>query len=198
MALPYGLIFTGGYPVSGGPSPSGGFTDKFIGGVDFYYDAWVIGVHQTEHGDVLRFGPRSLSRDLYGGWHFEIGTRGFKYIPRYNDSVATSGSLVVLAFGFGNKTNYTNISNVALIGAYNVTFGDAEGSGNHNSFPIVELSYALGLRIPMDKNALSVMLQLEGGSGLPSATETVPYYSKATGSYSINLLLQYALNFDKY
>jgi hypothetical protein len=204
MALPYGIIFSGGFPVLGGPNKDGGFTDKVNAGIDFYYDAWLVGLHQCEHGDVIRFGPRSLSRDLYGGWYVEAGTRGYSYQTinfhdnNNNDTSVNSSSLVILAFGFGNRTNYSSLSPIAVIGAYNVTLGVAQSSTGHSSFPIMEFEYNIGLRIPMDKNALSVIVRLVGGLGLPPSSTSVPYYNSPYGFGEVNLTLQYALNFDKY
>ena len=203
MALPYGFIFSAGFPVVGGPNKDGGFIDKLNAGIDFYYDAWLLGLHQCEHGDVVRFGPRSLSRDLYGGWYIEAGTRGYSYQTinfhgTINDTSVNSSSLIVLAFGFGNRTNYSSLSPIAVIGAYNVTLGVAQNSGGKSSFPIMEFEYNIGLRIPMDKNALSVIVRFIGGLGLPPSSTTVPYYNDPYGFGEVNLTLQYALNFDKY
>ena len=204
MALPYGFIFSGGFPLVGGPNKDAGFIDKINLGVDFYYDAWLVGLHQCEHGDVIRFGPRSLSRDLYGGWYVEAGTRGYSYqtiafnANNVNDTSVKSSSLTVLAFGFGNRTNYSSLSPIAVIGAYNVTFGVAEPSSGRNSFPIMEFEYNIGLRIPMDKNGLSVIVRFIGGLGLPPSSSAVPYYDSPYGFGEVNLTLQYAMNFDKY
>jgi len=204
MALPYGFIFSGGFPVLGGPNKNGGFIDKLDAGIDFYYDAWLVGLHQCEHGDVIRFGPRSLSRDLYGGWYVEAGTRGYSYETvafhgnNINDTSVKSSSLTVLGFGFGNRANYSSLSPIAVIGAYNITLGVAEPSAGKGSFPIMEFEYNIGLRIPMDKNALSVIIRFVGGLGLPPSSTSVPYYNSPYGFGEVNLTLQYALNFDKY
>ncbi|MDP4229092.1 MAG: hypothetical protein Q8916_01655 [Bacteroidota bacterium] len=199
LALPYGFVFSAGFPIIGGANAHDGFIDKANAGFDFYYDAWALGIHQTQHGDVFRFGPRSLSRELYGGWYFEVGTRGFNYYKNYNDSVSRSGSLVILALGFGNKTNYTSLSKVALIGAYRVTLGDAEGIGSHNSYGIIEFEYDIGLRIPLEKNSLSFMLGFNGGLGLPDVSRIPNYYNDGTfGHAGLILTAQYAINLDKY
>ena len=171
--------------------------------IDVYYDAWVIGFHHSEHGEVFYLGPRSIGRDVYGGWRFEAGARAYKEYTGYDETgdsniAPLSKSLLIVGLGWGGKTYYTNPSTTAIIAAYYISAG--LGMGGRRGLGYAEFEYDIGIRVPMQKNALSFIARFIAAVGLPEVTEIATYYGNNrdfVGFGAINLTLQYALNFDK-
>lgn len=204
LPTPFGLIASFGYPVFGGPNKNSGFSDRIAFGIDGYYDTWLVGYHQTEHGAGFRISPRSVGRELYNGWYLEFGSRNYSQnytitsIDNQTSTAVRATSASTYVIGYTTMKAFSNAS-TSLMGGYGVALGYASGTAG-DSFGMAEAEYDVGFRVPIDKNGLNLMLRLYAGLGLPDIDEPVGSGSESSPKphsyFGIKLTALFGLNFS--
>lgn len=146
LPLPYGFVANAEFFVYGLEDDRADPIPSF--GADFYYDAWQLGFHHEQWGNVFRLMTRTIGRDFvnYGfwieyGWHSQdvygptLDEFGFP------DGSELTGSESVGAFGAGFRYAAGYSSN------FSATWGiEASGGSTH-----ARLAMPLGLRLPIDE-----------------------------------------------
>jgi hypothetical protein len=204
LPTPFGFIASFGYPVYGGPNKNSGFGDRIAFGIDGYYDTWLLGYHQTEHGTGIRISPRSIARELFSSWYIEIGSRNYlqNYTVTSTDGTNTTATRTTSAstyvIGYTTMKAVSN-STTSLMGGYAAELGYASGTGG-DSFGMFEAEYDVGLRVPIDKNGVNFLLRIYGGLGLPDLDVPVSSgsgsVSKVHTFFGLKLTALFGLNFD--
>jgi hypothetical protein len=209
LPTPYGFIASFGYPVFGGPNKNSGFSDRIAFGIDGYYDTWLLGYHQTEHGAGFRISPRSIGRELYNGWYIEVGSRNYLQnytvtsIDNQNTTAVRKTSASTYMIGYGSMKALSN-SSTSLIGGYGIGVGYASGTAG-DSFGMAEAEYDVGMRVPIEKKGLNFLLRIYAGLGLPDMDVPVNASSGYSGGsndpkphtfFGIKLTALFGLNFD--
>lgn len=143
LPVPFGIILDSKLPITSTaayyPSPGTTF------GADFYYDAWQIGFHHMDYGNMVRLGARSLGRDPWTGWYIEYG-------PATVNRGDTSFSYQSLGIGahwtwlWGKKTQYG--LTIGLAG------GSTSGKGWNGSYEYASIGFEV--RVPISSYALTL------------------------------------------
>ena len=208
LPTPYGFIASFGYPVFGGPNKNLGFGDRVAFGIDAYYDTWLLGYHQTEHGAGFRISPRSIGRELFSGWYIELGSRNYSQnytvtsVDNQTTTAVRSTSASTYVVGYTAMKAISN-SSTSLMGGYAIGVGYASGTGG-DSFVLAEAEYDVGVRVPIEKNGLNLLLRIYAGVGLPDIDSPVNSSGNSGSSssskphtfFGLKLTALFGLNFD--
>lgn len=158
--VPYGFDLGTRYAFSAktkeGSAP--GFT---IGG-DAYYDAWQLGYHVEDYGNVVRLAMRTMGRENWTGWFVETGSGSIDT----GHGISYPYSLIGAGFQYSMLARVQGVS-----GGFTMTIatGGATGSGNINgsSWTLGSGLYFSGaftylIRIPINTMALTIGAQAFG------------------------------------
>ena len=192
------------------PELSASVKSRFNYSVDGYYDAWQLGYHSEDYGNVVKLQLRSLGRDEASGFYIEYGS-GNSYIDSSssledggNSTVATNatysvgliGAGVNYMIGFGGK-------GVRFEYLLDVGVGQASGTlaGSDAGGVYVHGAIGAGARIPISTMALSLIINYYI-SYMPAFTPRLLGASSSDGDkvHSTNsgfaITARYAFNFN--
>lgn len=200
--IPFGIIGDYTYPLLGGTILGDDGSEKKFHpyGVDVYYDAWQIGYHKKIYGDMFSIVGRStISRDVYKGFFFEIGSRSKDFLISSDingrpDSVVTISRSI---YGIGlTASNAKDLKTTSLLLKGSTSLGvdiareDNDGEGNTGFYIISDLT--VGMRIPISSTALLLGANIYGGYVLSDGFINDSELGFVLG---IGLSAGYALNF---
>lgn len=201
MAVPYGIVGTVGYGVSG--------IEGVAFGIDAYYSTLQAGFSNSNYGNVFTLVTRSAGRDIWSGFGIEVGSKSVKARALSFDGSDETKDISVSSLGFILKYGNNYSTGVSFIYSSELAVGvlsakdpilidyDQYGSDDDGSRDGIygKLLGTVGLRIPIQNNGLTIGLR--GGLQAAPPDQTVVNIEPDEAIFGIEAFVSFGFNLEK-